>query len=75
MSEEQLQFVQQCKEEELSDSELIESSCDEENEDQTWYPSETAVEEWMQGKEKENEHKESLKQGHCLSQLVNLCFG
>ena len=74
MSEEQLQFVQQCKEEELSDSELIESSCDEENEDQTWYPSETAVEEWMQGKEKENEHKESLKQGHSLPQLVNPCF-
>ena len=67
-----MQFVQQCNEEELSDSELIESSCDEENDDQTWYPSETTVEEWTQGKEKKNEDKESLKQGHRLPTLVHL---
>ena len=73
MSEEHLPFVQECKEEEMSDSELIDSSCDEENEDQTCYPSESAVEEWTQGKEKKSEHQESLKQGHCLPQLVNLC--
>ena len=75
LSEEQLKFFQQFKEEEVSDSELIESSCDEENEDQTWHPSESDVEEWMQGKEKKTEYKESLKQGHYLLQIVNLCFG
>ena len=30
----------------MSDSELIESKCDGENEEQTWYPSESVVEEW-----------------------------
>ena len=65
MPEEQLQFVQQCKEEEISDSELIESSCYEENEDQTCYPSESVVEEWKQGKEIKRECNESLEQGHC----------
>ena len=58
----------------MSESESIESSCDEENEDQTWYPNETAVEEWKQEKDMMNDHKESLKQGHCLPQLVNPCF-
>ena len=66
LSEEQLPFVQQCKEEEISDSEFIESNCDEENEDQTFYPSESVVEEWKQTKEKRTDYKESLKQGHCL---------
>jgi len=75
LSEEQLKFVQQCKEEEVSDSEFIESSCDEENEDQTWYPSESDVEEWKEEIAKRNEYKESLKQGHYLPQIVNLCFG
>ena len=50
----------------MSDSEFIESCCDKENGAQAWYPSETAVEELTQGKEKKNEHQESLKQGHCL---------
>ena len=59
----------------MSDSEFIESSCDEENEDQTWHPSESDVEEWMQGKEKKIEYNESLKQGHYLPRIVNLCFG
>ena len=72
LSEEQLEFVQQCKEEEMSDSEFIESNCDEENDDQTSYPSESAIGEWRQGKEKRNEVKESLKQGHCLPQPANL---
>ena len=71
LSEEQLQFVQQCKEEEMSDSEFIESDCDEKDEDHTWYPSESVIEEWKQVKEKKSEYKESLKQGHCLTQLVN----
>ena len=56
----------------MSDSEFIESSCDEENEDQTWYPSESAIGEWKQGKERRNEHEDSLKQGHCLPQPANL---
>ena len=59
----------------MSDSEFIESSCDEENEDQTWYPSESDVEEWKEEIAKRNEYKESLKQGHYLPQIVNLCFG
>ena len=50
----------------MSGSELIESSCDEENADQTWYPSESVVEKWRQVKEKRNGHRESFKQGHCL---------
>ena len=58
----------------MSDSEVIESSCDEENEDRTWYPSESVVAEWKQEKEKRSEHRESLKQGQCLPQLVNLCI-
>ena len=56
----------------MSESEFIEGSCDEENEDQTWYPSESAIEEWKQLKERRNEHEESLKQGHCLPQLANV---
>ena len=51
--------------EEMSDSEFIEGDCDEQDEDHTWYPSESVVEEWKQVKEKKNEYKESLKQGHC----------
>ena len=66
LSEEQFQVFQQCKEEEVSDSSFIESRCDEENEDQTVYPSETIIEDWKQGKEKRNDYKESLKQGNCL---------
>ena len=66
LSGEHLPFFQQCKEEEMSDSEFIESRCDEENGAQTWYPSETTVEEWNQGKDMRNEHKDSLKEGHCL---------
>ena len=73
MSEEQLQ-VQQYKEEEMSDCEFIESSCDEENEDRTWYSSESVVENWKQVEEKRNEYKESLSQGHCLPQLLHLCL-
>ena len=73
LSEDELEFVQQCKEEEMSDSEFIESNCDEENEDQTLHPSESAIEDWKQGTEKRNEFKTSLNQGHCFPQLVNLC--
>ena len=58
----------------MSDSEFIEGICDEENEDHTWYPSESAIEDWKQLKERRNEHEDSLKQGHCLPQLVNLCI-
>ena len=72
LSDEQLEFVQQCKEEEMSDSEFIESNCDEENEEQTWYPSESVVEEWKQRKEMKSGCNKSLKQGHCLPQLVYL---
>ena len=74
LSEEQVASFPQCKEEEMSDSEFIESSCDEENEDQTSYPSESAIEEGKQVKEKRNEYDKSLKQGHCLPQLINLYF-
>ena len=60
----------------MSDSEFTESICYEESEDQTWYPSESVVEDWKkQAKGKRNECKESLKQGHYLLQPVNLCFG
>ena len=55
----------------MSDCEFIESSPDEENEDQTWYRGESVVEEWRQGVDKKNEYKESTKQGHCLPQLVS----
>ena len=72
LSEEQLEFAQQLEKEEMSDSEFIESSCDEENEDQTLYPSESVVEEWKQRKEMKSGCNKSLKQGHCLLQLVNL---
>ena len=58
----------------MSDIEVIESSCDEENEDWTWYPSESVLEEWKQGKEKRNHYKELVKQGCYLPQLVNVCF-
>ena len=64
-----MQFVQECKEEKISDSELMESSCDEENEGLAWYPSESAIEEWKQVKEKRNKYRELLKQGHCLLHL------
>ena len=50
----------------MSDIEVIESNCDEENEDWTWYPSESVLEEWKQGKEKRNHNKELLKQGCCF---------
>ena len=75
LPKEQLQGFQECKDEELSYGEFIESGCDEGNEDQTWYPSESVVAEWKQVKEKRNEYNESLEQGNCFSQLVNLCFG
>ena len=68
----QLQFSQQYKEEEISDSEFIESSCDEENEDQTSYPSESAIGEWKQRKEMKSGCNKSLKEGQCLPQLINL---
>ena len=58
----------------MSDIDVIESNCDEENEEWTWYPSESVLEEWNQGKDIRNEHKKSLKEGHCLPQLVNVCF-
>ena len=58
----------------MSDSEFIENSCDKESEEQTWYPSESVIEEWKLGREKRNEVKESLKQGHNLPQPVNRCF-
>ena len=72
LSEERLQFVEQCRKEEMSDSEFTGSYCDEENNERTWYPSESAIEEWKQGKEKRNEYKELSTQGHCLHQLVDL---
>ena len=50
----------------MSDSEVMESSCEKENEDRTWYPSESVVAEWKQEKEKRSEHRELLKQGHYL---------
>ena len=56
----------------MSDIEVIESNCDEENKDRTWYPSESVLEEWKQGKERRSEQKQSLKEGHCLPQLANL---
>ena len=65
LSKEELECRQQCKEEEMSDSEFIESSFDEENEEQNLYPSESVVEEWKQRKEMKSECNESLKQGHC----------
>ena len=54
LPKEQFQYFQLCKDEEMSDSEFIESGCDEENEDQTWYPSESVVAEWKQVKDKTN---------------------
>ena len=56
----------------MADSEFIESGCDEKDEDQPWYPSESSMEEWKLGKEKSNKCKESLKQGHCLPQLGDI---
>ena len=58
----------------MSESEFIENGCDEENEDQTWYPSESAIEDLEQGKAKRNEYKESLKQGHFVPHPVDLCL-
>ena len=63
-------FVQHCKEEEMSDDGFIESSCDEENEDNILYTSERFVEEWQQMKEKIIESKEQWKQGHSKTQLL-----
>ena len=59
----------------MTDSEFIESGCDEKDEDQPWYPSESSMEEWKQVKEKVNECKESLKQGHRLPQLGDMFVG
>ena len=64
LPEDQLLFVQQCKEETISDGELIESSCDEENEDKILYPSECVVEECKQRKEKMVESTDQLKEGN-----------
>ena len=64
-------FVDLCKEEQISDEEFHTSSYDDENKEKTCYPSECAVEEWNQGKEKRGENKETSKQGHFTLQFVS----
>ena len=56
-----------CKEEPISDDELLASSFSERKKEKTWFPSECVSEEWNQEKEKRAERQEKLKQGHFAS--------
>lgn len=63
LPEDQLFYLQQCKEEEISDEEFIANSSDEENRDRTFYPSECELNEWKQGEWKSSVTREELEQG------------
>ena len=62
---------QPCKEEQLSDEEIITYSSAEDNEPDTWYPSECDFEDWKQGGEKKSEIKEESEQGYSIFQLIS----
>ena len=63
--------MEACKEEPISDDEVIANSSVEKNIDKAWYPSECHFENWKQRKEKTAEIKEEFEQGHSTLQLIS----
>ena len=63
-------FADVCKEEQISDEEILASSSDEAN-DKTSYPRECLLEAWNKRKEKKIGSKETPEQGHFIPQLVS----
>ena len=71
MPEEQLFLSANCKEEQISDEDVMNFS-DEEDIDSTWYSDECVLENWKEGEEVASKCKENVRQGYFRSICISL---